>query len=169
METHLENMDLELPYWKMSKVSMHDITYSSNTKGVTDIYDHLMKCDTVFIAGLKARTTIKEYAEKIVTAAVRFEAVLGSELIGLVACYFNNKVTNEGYITNVSLVKGYTGKGIASRLMQNTIQYADDNKFNKIKLEVETGNHAAIALYRKWKFVEVEEKAGVFILEKKLT
>ena len=133
----------------MNKVIKHrrDIA----TEG--EIVDHLIKCDESFTPRLSQRIDLMEYGIKIHNAAVRFEAWSNSILVGLVAAYCNDPQQKQAYITSVSVLDEWMGKGIASKLLGDCIVYIESLGFQRIGLEVENKNVNAINLYKKNRFV----------------
>lgn len=97
---------------------MSEILYRINTATPEDIYLHLEECQYNFVPPLNARVDIKEYSEKISAKAVTFEAWDDKILAGLLAAYFNDDEKISGFITNVSTLKRYQGKGIAAELVK---------------------------------------------------
>ena len=65
-----------------------------------DIARHLRLCDTDFVPALSTRVQIPEYAEKLVSHAVRFEAWQHGILVGLIAAYCNDRENDRAYITS---------------------------------------------------------------------
>lgn len=122
-----------------------------------DIYCHLMKCNNDFIIHLQDKINIREYSKKLSEKAITFEAWSEDTLVGLVAVYFNDSHGQTGYISNVSTIDTYTGKGIASALIDLSIDYARRHEFKTISLEVEKANVLALRLYKRFQFKEVEE------------
>lgn len=129
------------------------VNYRINTASASQIADHLLKCDTDFTPPLSDRVEIDKYAMKIASKATRFEAYSDGVLIGLVAAYMSSQHNDLAYITNVSLVREWTGKGIASRLVSQCIEYAKTSAIRQIDLEVADANAAAIKLYKRLGFV----------------
>lgn len=127
--------------------------YKNNTASISDITNHLNKCNSLFNPPLNTYVDILDYAEKIKKNAVTFEAWQGNELIGLVACYLNDQVTLQGHITNVSVLEEFQNKGIAKNLLQHTINNAISNGFKTLSLEVNVNNKNAIQLYQKLGFI----------------
>lgn len=125
------------------------ITYGMNVSLVNDICGFLMECDGGFVPKLSARVDIHEYASKIFTNAIRFEALLDGAIVGLIAMYVNGSF---GYITTVSVRQNHTHCGVASSLMANCIEHSKINGILKINLEVNERSFAAIKLYRKFGF-----------------
>lgn len=127
---------------------MNSVSYSINSATKNNIQNHLKRCNTLFNPHLSTYVNIEEYADKIKSNAYTFEAWDNEQLIGLVACYLNNSDTKQGYITNVSVEKNYQGKGIAKKLVQQTIDKAIALKFKTLFLEVNVNNSSAISLYQ---------------------
>lgn len=127
---------------------MNSVSYSINSATKNNIQNHLKRCNTLFYPHLSTYVNIEEYADKIKSNAYTFEAWDKEQLIGVVACYLNNSDTKKGYITNVSVEKNYQGKGIAKKLVQQTIDKAIALKFKTLFLEVNVNNSSAISLYQ---------------------
>ena len=134
-----------------------NIRYNINTATADDLTIHLRACDANFIPALSEKVDIEDYAQKLSKHAVNFEAWDGGVLAGLIAAYFNDTENGLGYITNVSTVGGYGGRGIASTLLQKCIAYGQAQQFESIGLEVNKQSLAAISLYQKFGFVTVGE------------
>jgi ribosomal protein S18 acetylase RimI-like enzyme len=94
-----------------------------------------------------------DYVKKIASKATRFEAWSGGTLIGLVAAYCNDQEKRIAYITSVSLLREWTGKGIAARLINQCIEHARGLGMRQIGLEVASNNTPAIKLYEKYGFI----------------
>ncbi|MDH3375806.1 MAG: GNAT family N-acetyltransferase [Gammaproteobacteria bacterium] len=118
-----------------------------------DITMHLRACDSEFVPPLSSRVDINNYAKKIVSKATRFEAWSGGSLIGLLAAYYNDQKDLFAYITSVSVLKEWAGKGIATRLISRCIEHAKVSGMRQISLEVANDNTAAIRTYEKSGFV----------------
>lgn len=134
------------------------IRYEIKSATEENIFKHLYVCKDNFVPSLDQTVDLAEYAKKIFEKAVTFEAWSGGVLAGLIAVYFNDVENRTGFITNVSLVKEYIGKGIANKLLDMCIDYARKNDFKEIKLEVKKNNEPAINLYRKNGFIDYDRK-----------
>lgn len=135
------------------------IDYSLNRASAAEIAAHLRACDADFVPPLRDRVEIGRYAKKIADRATRFEAWSGRTLIGLAALYCNDSEGRCAFITNVSVVRPWTGRGIAARLVAQCVEHAKVSGMRRISLEVESGNTPAIRLYRKCGFIA--DKTGV--------
>jgi ribosomal protein S18 acetylase RimI-like enzyme len=142
-----------------------DVQYTQGTVSAEDIRVHLTHCNEDFVSPLEKKVDIQEYSAKLFENALTFEAWSGNTLIGLVAAYFNDPCGEAGYITNVSTIKTYMGKGIASALINLSIEYAREHHFKRIILEVEKGNLSAIRLYEKLRFHDFEDKHSTILMK----
>jgi len=124
------------------------IEFRLNHASESKLAEHLRCCDADFIPPLSHRVEIETYAEKIKQKAMRFEAWSDNKLIGLVAAYLNNE-KKCGFITSVSVLRDWTGKGVAGKLMKQCIRHAISSDMRQLKLEVAANNHPAISLYDK--------------------
>ncbi|MEP7254555.1 MAG: GNAT family N-acetyltransferase [Ferruginibacter sp.] len=130
------------------------IQYTTAQAAYSDILNHLETCKNNFIPPLQETVDISSYSQKINSKSVTFEAWQGGHLIGLIAAYFNDPGNEFGFITSVSVEEKFAGKGIATGLLNNVIQYALANKFSEIRLKVHSRNSNAINLYEKHKFIK---------------
>lgn len=66
-----------------------------------------------------------------------------------------NFVLDEGYITNVAVFPQYRCNGIAKKLLETLVDFAQDKNFKFISLEVRKSNISAISLYKNLEFLAV--------------
>ena len=118
------------------------IVYVQDIANNEQLIDHLHQCSDDFVPPLRGRVDILEYADKIRTKAIRFEAWEKDKLIGLVAMY-----SGAWFITNVSVLPAVRGRGIAKELVCQAIFYADQKNAPCIKLDVNAKNLPAVVLY----------------------
>ncbi|MBK7646202.1 MAG: GNAT family N-acetyltransferase [Betaproteobacteria bacterium] len=129
------------------------IQFSLNNASEAEIVGHLWHCDANFVPPLSDRVEINDYANKITNKAMRFEAWSGDKLVGLVGAYCNDQQRSVAFITSVSVLKEWMGKGIAESLIQQCIAHARVSGMRQISLEVASDNLPAIGLYEKSGFV----------------
>ena len=129
------------------------IEYLSNKASEMEIAEHLLRCDADFVPPLSGRVKINDYAKKIAGKAKRFEAWSDDTLVALVAAYCNDLEKGIVYITSVSVLKEWMGRGMAARLMSQCVEYAKSSGMRQISLEVASANLPAIRLYEKIGFV----------------
>ena len=130
-----------------------EVEYLLNKASAAEIAEHLACCDADFVPPLSSRVEVNNYAQKIASNATRFEAWSAGTLVGLVAAYCNDQEKHVAYITSVSVLKAWVGKGIAACLMSRCIGHAKALGMKQISLEVAEGNTPAIRLYEKNGFV----------------
>jgi ribosomal protein S18 acetylase RimI-like enzyme len=129
------------------------IEFGLNKAASSQIVGHLSDCDVDFVPPLSERFEIKDYAEKIANKATRLEAWSGDKLVGLLAVYCNDQQQGSAFITSVSVLKEWKGRGIAAGLMQQCIAHVRTTGMRQISLEVARDNLPAIGLYEKSGFV----------------
>lgn len=129
------------------------VEYLLNNATQAEIAEHLSRSDADFVPPLSGRVEINDYAQKIASKAIRFEAWSGGTLVGLVAAYCNDQDKRIAYITSVSVLKAWTGKGIAASLMNRCIEHAKAMGMKQVSLEAASDNTLAIRLYEKNGFV----------------
>ena len=123
------------------------IEFLLNKASAEQIAEHLLRCDSDFVPPLSGRVEIKDYAEKIATTAIRFEAWPGGALVGLVAAYCNDQDKHIAYITSVSVLRAWMSNGIAARLVGQCVEHAKTLGMRQISLEVakrEYARHQAV-------------------------
>lgn len=123
-----------------------------NQACTAEVSAHLRACDAAFVPPLSQRVALDDYAEKIVSRAERFEAWSGACVVAFLAAYCNDLERRTAFVTSVSVLPPWHGKGIASRLLQACIEYVRESGFERIELEVELQNTAAFNLYQKYGF-----------------
>lgn len=127
------------------------VLHKVSTASVGDIHEHLLACDKFFQPPLSDRLDIGEYAEKLKTKAQNFEAWQAERLVGLVAVYINRQ-SGVAFISSVSTLPGFEGKGIASGLLELAFEHSYAMGCREAALEVSRHAHGAIALYSKLGF-----------------
>jgi ribosomal protein S18 acetylase RimI-like enzyme len=129
------------------------VEYCLDKASEGEIAEHLSRCDADFIPPLSGRVEINNYAKKITSNAIQFEAWSGTTLVGLVAAYGNDQESRIAYITSVSVLREWTSKGIAARLVGKCVEHAKASGMRQVSLEVAGDNMPAIKLYEKSGFV----------------
>ncbi len=75
-------------------------------------------------------------------------------------------VADEGYITNVAVFPEYRRRGVAARILEIYLNFAQANRLAFLTLEVRPSNEAAIALYQRYGFEEVGRRKNYYDLPK---
>ena len=128
-----------------------------NKSTLAHIRNHLEVCKNNFIPKLTAYVNLTEYSQKIFLSADKFERFEDNELIGLIAAY-PNETKKIAFITNVSVDKTHSKKGIGTSLLNECIEYYKNKKYEGINLEVFRQNKNAISFYLKHNFWEYSVK-----------
>ncbi len=136
-----------------------NLKYTIQKAGLEDIHRHLQNCSGHFDPPLSGKVNVADYARKIFTHSITFEAWNEGVLAGLIAIYFNAE-DRSAFITNVSVMKTAMNAGIASSLLSNCIVYAGTENTRAISLAVREKNIKAINLYSKFGFIVIDKKAG---------
>jgi len=132
------------------------------------VQQHLITCSNTFVPSLDSYVNVNEYSKKIFEQAILFTKFDGDKLVGLVAAY-DNPTEQFGWITNVSVDPEYSGKGIATELLNRCYKYFKTKKYFSIFLEVFVNNDKAIKLYIKQGFTNYKIKENKMILKQQLT
>jgi ribosomal-protein-alanine N-acetyltransferase len=93
------------------------IRFYDNKTTKEDIQKYFIEIADCFLPPLYMYVDINIYAEKIRRFAYTGEAWFENRLIGLIACYLNNKDTHEAFITHLSVHTQFCNRGIASHLI----------------------------------------------------
>ena len=140
------------------------VTYQTKTATEKNIFLHLEDCDNNFTPPLSERTDLASYAKKLFERSVTFEAWNEDRLIGLIAAYLSADDIRSVFITNISVIKEFTGKGMASRLLRNCIAHCAKNDYFVINLEVNRNNSQAIGFYEKHQFKQSGTRGDSLVL-----
>ena len=93
------------------------------------------------------------------STAVFLVAVLNGKTVGYIGFHF---IVDEGYIANIAVLPEYRKKGIASSLLRQAIETANEKSLTFLSLEVRKSNESAISLYRKFDFEIVGERKNFY-------
>jgi ribosomal protein S18 acetylase RimI-like enzyme len=144
------------------------VEFMSNTASVSQIAEHLSSCDAEFKPRLSDRIEISTYAQKIFDKTVRFEAWSNSTLIGFVAVYCDDMRSHTAFISSVSVLAQWMGRGVASQMIAQCVKHVAHAGMQQISLEVKNDNEVAIALYAKIGFVALKSRLSSVTMEMKL-
>lgn len=99
------------------------------------------------------------YSHKLIENATTFEIWDASNLVGIICAYLNYELKT-AYIPYVCISANYSGRGLASSLIDSLQTYCKEQNLKKISLEVRDYNMPAISLYVKNGFKQVEKYNG---------
>tara|TARA_B100000959_G_C14529913_1_gene439063 strand:- start:130 stop:564 length:435 start_codon:yes stop_codon:yes gene_type:complete len=134
-----------------------------NKSKFSDIYYHLKCCDEYFTPYLSTYVDLNSYSKKLESNADRFEYWNNQTLIGLLALY-KRVDSNSVFITNMSLIHNFFGKGYANNLINRAVSFYKNEGFSRIDLEVNINNIRAIKFYSKNMFnINSSEGKNIFM------
>ncbi len=81
--------------------------------------------------------------------AARVKGAEGKELAGYIICWF---VVDEVHVTNIAVRKDLRNRGVATRLVEEILYLARNDRMRYCTLEVRKSNEAAKGLYRRLGF-----------------
>jgi len=111
--------------------------------------------DVDYIPPISSMTDISKYCAKLIKFA---EVVVAKHVwkdIGFVAVYANDQVQLYAFVTSIGIKPEFRGHGIGILLLNQAIEVAREKGMQRIRLEVNLQNHAAVSLYRNCGFTEV--------------
>lgn len=113
------------------------------------IRSHLLQCNRLFLNELKSRADLDVYSEKLSSRAELLHVSERGRVIALLA-YYVDEVKSEAFVSNVSVIREFEGRGLAKNLLQTLeSRISSENRTGiAIRLEVLRLNERAIRLYR---------------------
>jgi ribosomal-protein-alanine N-acetyltransferase len=142
-----------------------NLEFKINTVSHNDLLKFYLDNDNSFSPSLSEQVNIADYVKKIKDNATTFE-VWDNNIVGLIAGYFNDTEGKKAYITSVIISPNYQGRGIASRLLREVIDYACKNNFVSIGLEVQQSNEKALSIYKKFNFKIISQNQTKLKMER---
>lgn len=135
--------------------------YTIGRSGADAVLRHLQAHDAAFHPPLSSRVDLADYARKLAEHALRLEAWVGDDLVGLVAVYCNAPDRGTAFVSNVSVLAGHAGRGIARHLMLDAISQVRALGFASLCLEVDRRAVPALRLYGSLGFLAEADAAPV--------
>ena len=114
----------------------------------------LEKVDGSFPIPLSSKIELSVLSDKLCTIGIVFAAHIDGELAGIIGLYANDSETKTAYFSVLAVLNEYSGKGIASQLLQNAVEEAKLCGMRKVRLYTHKTNKGAIHLYKKAGFHE---------------
>ena len=120
--------------------------------------EKLAREDIPAVAALERECFAQPWSERVLEVelqnpnALFWVAKQDGELAGYVGMH---QVLDEGYIANVAVTQAYRRQGVATRLLEALLAYAQWQRMGFITLEVRVSNRAGNALYEKLGFGQV--------------
>lgn len=130
-----------------------------------DIKTLIEAVDKDFSPPLSTLLNIQQYAQKLEQLAVLFFVYENAKPIAMIANYCNDEKKLQAFMSLLAVDPKHRSKGLASNLVRTSLDYIQRLGFKTYALEVYKNNEAAIQLYTKLGFLQVEERAHSFIFE----
>lgn len=113
------------------------------------VLEHFLQCDLDFLNELKKRVDLEAYSEKLSSRAELLHLTEQGRVLALLA-YYVDEVTMEAFVSNVSVIREFQGRGFAKSLLGalETRLSSEEQACLAIRLEVSRVNERAICLYR---------------------
>ena len=128
-----------------------------------DHLEELEKLERICFSRPWSRKMLAEELENQCAAFLVAEDSVSGRVLGYAGLMV---VADEGYITNVAVFPEYRRQGIAAKILQVFVQFAEANRLAFLTLEVRPSNAAAIALYQGFGFEEVGRRKNYYDLPK---
>lgn len=122
--------------------------------------NYIEKYDDDFYEPLSSRIDFESYSEKISNLSTTFVIVYKNNIAGLIASYFYDRASLNGFITLVHIKSEYRGLKLSSYLVKTIQLYSQNINFNSLSLVVYKDNTSAYNLYTRSGFDIIKEDKG---------
>jgi|LSQX01.1.fsa_nt_gb ribosomal protein S18 acetylase RimI-like enzyme len=133
-------------------IQIHD--YTDTVFTIDNLAEFLREKQYEFPVPLGTRTSLRDYAEKLISKGKIYVAHANNAIVGLIAGYCNDTVTKSGYISIIVLDLEFRGQGISNRLLSRFIAACTASGMNVINVLTHQSNVEAIGLYSKFGFIK---------------
>jgi GNAT superfamily N-acetyltransferase len=141
--------------------------FALNKSSENQVYNHLCQCSSYYKPQLDSYVNLNHYSKKLYTHSLRFDCFEKEQLIGLIAIYANKDIA---FITNVSVLPQFQGKGIAQKLLDKCVFFLKENfNLNSIRLETFTENKRALNFYIRNHFKIIGKEKNKITMELRIT
>lgn len=82
--------------------------------------------------------------------------------------FYKNKELKQIYVTLICVDKRFQGQGIGGKMLMTLATSFKSEGFNTIALEVVKANDAAYHFYKKYGFIELEDRGKKFLMLKNI-
>ena len=128
----------------------------SKVESITDLdkIEHILTMfDNSFPRPLSERLgSLRDYARKLSESAVVDIVSLDHKIAGFSAYYCNDVSTKQAFLTQIAVADEYRGRSIGNILLEACIETSRQKGMEKLILEVDDDNTAALKLYAKYEF-----------------
>lgn len=114
---------------------------------------------------LDERVILSEYAHKLAQSADCIIVRENNRIEGLSAVYCNDYETKSSYLSLIAVSRALRNKGVAVKLLDETIQHSKLKGMERLVLETHKQNESALKLYLKYGFKELKnDENGVILM-----
>ena len=124
--------------------------------------DRAAECAKVHAAAFAHPWPAGEFASLLTSGSTIGSAALDPLTSRLRGFALSRLAADEAEVLTVAVDPGWRGRGVGRDLMREHVQRAALTGANALFLEVDADNLAAIALYHRFGFVKVGERAGYY-------
>jgi len=86
---------------------------------------------------------------------------VNTEIVGFIIILLHASI-HEAQLMNIAIHPDYQRRGLASRLLQQAIDFAKAKQIKQLLLEVRVSNSAAIEFYKKWGGKQIAVREGYY-------
>ena len=105
--------------------------------------------DSDYFEKLSDRIDIDVYSKKVHDHTIQFTLFDNELLVGLSPCYFNYIEEKTGYISSLTIRKGYRHLNLGSEMIKHIKGYAITKGFNAIAVQAHCENSLNVSFYIK--------------------
>ena len=145
---------------------MVTLCVETRCRDVESLKKYLYTADNCFSPPLSKQVDIEDYAHKMAESAHLIWCVDRQKKVGLCAFYANRPPM--AFLTSLSVLKEYQGKGLAKDMLEKMVFFCEQNGCQLIMLEVYKENCRARRLYKKSGFVLIEEDGEKYTMCRKV-
>lgn len=155
----------------MNDVSLERLGRKESSR--TRLLTLMEELDTSYIPPISSITDIGTYCDKLITYAEVFVIKHKGDDFGFIAVYANDQEKHCAFISSIGIKQEFRGCGMGGLLINRAVEVARKQGMQRIRLEVNCYNDAAMELYRRYRFSKIpssvqDKVQDSVVLEKKI-
>ena len=136
---------------------------SSKQLSSKDAYEWVTTCDEKFCPPRWNEERLSEYVLKLSEKAY-FDLLVDNDNKVAFVAYYLNEEKRFAYITIIAVAKEFRGMGYSKTLLDSFLSHLQSDIEN-VSLEVSKLNTPALCLYKKYGFVEIEDRGDKVLMK----
>ena len=133
---------------------------------LNEVYEWVTTCDEKFCPPRWNEERLSEHVLKLSQKAY-FNLLIEKDIkVGFIAYYLNEE-KKFAYITLIAVAHEFRGKGCSKILLDSFLTHISSD-VEEVSLEVSKVNAPALGLYKKYGFVEIEDREEKVLMKKSL-